>query len=249
MSFSYIKNVFPDFNYSSVYDDKLYNNLNTTKTPKVIERDSDIHNNYGRFDPTMNPINRPSTDYTLESNKIIEPFTLQQSQQQSQTQQTTTTKPQQLSSTSTIVNNNQVFSNLPLVNNNIPSYTNIDFTKDLNVDNIYDYKAAQISPPPSTPSHVKSFKEAHDLTQGFPYVNEQKAALPGYRTIELMTNTNNIQHEQYIQHILSCKSCKEVVMTQLQLENDKLYKEEMMELVSYVILALFILLLLDTLAK
>ena len=56
-------------------------------------------------------------------------------------------------------------------------------------------------------------------------------------------------HTEYTKHILECGPCKELLMKQFGLENERIRNEEIMELISYLIFGLFILLLLDTYAK
>lgn len=53
--------------------------------------------------------------------------------------------------------------------------------------------------------------------------------------------------DQYIKHILECSKCKTIAIKQLGIDNDRFRNEEMMELASYIIFGLFILLLIDSL--
>jgi hypothetical protein len=57
------------------------------------------------------------------------------------------------------------------------------------------------------------------------------------------------KHLEYTKHVLECPSCKEMLMKQFNLENERIRNEEIMELISYLIFGLFILLLIDTYAK
>ena len=57
------------------------------------------------------------------------------------------------------------------------------------------------------------------------------------------------KHLEYTKHVLECPSCKELLMKQFNLENERIRNEEIMELISYLIFGLFILLLIDTYAK
>lgn len=56
-------------------------------------------------------------------------------------------------------------------------------------------------------------------------------------------------HTEYTTHILECSPCKELLMKQFGLENERIRNEEIMELISYLIFGLFILLLIDTYSK
>lgn len=55
--------------------------------------------------------------------------------------------------------------------------------------------------------------------------------------------------DTHIRHILNCKQCKMLAIKQLSIESDKYRNEEMMELASYVIFGMFILLLIDSLKE
>lgn len=53
--------------------------------------------------------------------------------------------------------------------------------------------------------------------------------------------------DQYIKHVLECSKCKAIAIKQLGVESDRFRNEEMMEVASYIIFGLFILLLIDSL--
>jgi hypothetical protein len=55
--------------------------------------------------------------------------------------------------------------------------------------------------------------------------------------------------DDYIKHISECNKCKSVLMKQLGIENDRIRNEEIMEVISYIVFALFILLLIDSFKK
>ena len=56
-------------------------------------------------------------------------------------------------------------------------------------------------------------------------------------------------HDQYIKHVLECPSCKELLMKQFNIETDRIRNEELMELISFIIFGLFILLVIDAYLK
>lgn len=68
-------------------------------------------------------------------------------------------------------------------------------------------------------------------------------------TRERFEDNTQQNHSQYTKHILECPSCKELLMKQFGLENERIRNEEIMELISYLIFGLFILLLIDMYAK
>lgn len=54
-----------------------------------------------------------------------------------------------------------------------------------------------------------------------------------------------IDHQIYIKHILECNYCKDIILKQYKLQDDKLFKEEMIELISFIAFGIFILMFLD----
>jgi hypothetical protein len=62
-------------------------------------------------------------------------------------------------------------------------------------------------------------------------------------TIETIENTGDIDHSVYIKHVANCEVCKKG----LNLELDKIKMDEWMELISYIVFGIFILLLIDNL--
>lgn len=75
------------------------------------------------------------------------------------------------------------------------------------------------------------------------------------RILESFDGKNEISDENsnscdvHTKHILSCASCKRLLMKQFNIENDRLKTEEMMEMFSYMMFGLFILLLIDNIQK
>lgn len=64
-------------------------------------------------------------------------------------------------------------------------------------------------------------------------------------TIPLTPNS----HTEYINHVLQCEQCKNIITKQLNLDIDKAKMDEWMELLSYILFGIFILLLLDSFKK
>lgn len=72
--------------------------------------------------------------------------------------------------------------------------------------------------------------------------------------LETFTNetTNNCEFlncDSYIKHISECGRCKAILLKQFGIETDRIRTEEILELISYIIFGLFILLLLDYLKR
>ena len=159
MSYSYVKSVFPNFQYSNVYNSKIYDNLNVSKEQKVFEA-ADLQNLNSNFsDLTVFEEEKPSKSK-------IETF-----------------------------QDNQRFFNEPLPKDIIP------------------------------PNNNKIYPERFEQPQ------------------------KSDDHLEYTKHVLECPKCKELLMKQFGLENDRIRNEEIMELISFVIFGLFILLLIDSYAK
>lgn len=59
----------------------------------------------------------------------------------------------------------------------------------------------------------------------------------------------DIDCDSHINHVLSCIKCKQIVIKQLNLEMDKERNEEIMELVSYMLFGVFVLLIIDNLTN
>lgn len=73
-------------------------------------------------------------------------------------------------------------------------------------------------------------------------------SLPESQSEEKFDNAT-MSHLDYTKHILECPSCKQVLMKQFNIETDRLKNEEIMELISFIMFGIFILLLLDSLKK
>lgn len=64
---------------------------------------------------------------------------------------------------------------------------------------------------------------------------------------EVIENFENKDCDEYIKHVYECDYCKKIIIKQLGIENDRYRHEEMIEVASYIIFGLFILLLVDSL--
>lgn len=66
---------------------------------------------------------------------------------------------------------------------------------------------------------------------------------------KVVQQSDSFSCEGYLKHTLECAKCKGILMKQFNLESDRLRNEELMEVASYMIFGLFILLLIDNLSK
>ena len=202
MSYSYVKTVFPKFEYSTVYDDKLYKNLNMELIPsefKPIEASSSL--SLPEFSipkktevPVQVQMQGPQVSHLLN---YISPFDREASHEAQ-----IKDKKIEMFQQSSPQNNLKVY-NQPIVNNNIPNYNNIDFTT-----------ATQI---------IKN--EAKNVTE----VNQA------------------VSHDLYIKHVMDCDICRERLLKQFNIQTERIRNEEIMELISYIMVGVFILILLDNL--
>lgn len=76
-----------------------------------------------------------------------------------------------------------------------------------------------------------------------PYINNKN-------TIEKFVDTNTnttakLDCDLYVKHINDCNKCKSIVLKQFGIETDRIKHEEIMEIISYIIFGLFVLLLID----
>lgn len=162
MSYSYVKTVFPNFQFGNVYDDKLYINANPVNSIKtnITGLDNNLVN--ARIEPYQEPYKE----------HYQEPYQEEQSK------------------------SNLTFYNKPVLDQDIPNY----------------------------PSPLESF--------------ENKTA-----------PKSSTSHDEYLNHINSCPSCKEALLKQLGVETERLKNDSIMELISYVLFGIFILILLDSVKK
>lgn len=92
---------------------------------------------------------------------------------------------------------------------------------------------------PSTPKVVQ-YKQSSEI-------------MPTGQPLEAFTNESHgdcaLNCDSYIRHISECGRCKAILLKQFGIETDRIRTEEILELISYIIFGLFILLLLDYLKR
>jgi hypothetical protein len=66
---------------------------------------------------------------------------------------------------------------------------------------------------------------------------------------ESFSQSEQSSHDTYTKHVLECNQCKEILLKQFNIETDRIRNEEILELITFLIFGLFILLLLDGLKK
>lgn len=56
-------------------------------------------------------------------------------------------------------------------------------------------------------------------------------------------------HQEYIKHVLECNQCKEILIKQFNIKQDTIFNEDFLELLSFIIFGILLLLLIDTLKR
>ena len=194
MSYSYITKVFPDFQYSNVYDSNLYNNISgLNKSQQDVIQFKPL-NESESVSIAYQEINKKGLDTNIETN--IETY-----------QDVETLG----HGTNFLSQNNLKYYNQP--------YNELSTLQP--VDNVLINK-----------------KQLQDL-----YLPDE------IHIKESFSELKDSSHETYTKHILECYQCKELLLKQFNIETERIRNEEILELITFLILGLFILLLLDGLKK
>lgn len=194
MSYSYIKSVFPNFeNSNKVYDEALYNNINTLYTDASLglPKPENLERSQPNYKPPM-----------VELEQVV-------------------VKPE---------------SKIEGMSNVFNEYANTSLYKPENQDNLSYYNL------PMKPI-AKQNTKTHIESKGIEKFEEEKPKVQVSETVRCI----DADCDQYIKHVLECSKCKAIAIKQLGVDNDRFRNEEMMELASYIIFGLFILLLIDSL--
>lgn len=177
MSYSYIKSVFPNYETSNVYDENVYNNIQTSK---LRDSDSSLTSTPSAFDDEQ----LSKFAHSLISSMKGAPDEIK-----------------------------------PATTKLLEQYSNEIDSK----DNLHFYNIPRI------PQAIHNKQEGTSTKEEFQ--NEELTC------------------DVYMKHVLECNKCREVLLKQLNIETDRQRNEEMMEVVSYVVFGLFVLMLLDALKK
>jgi DNA replicative helicase MCM subunit Mcm2 (Cdc46/Mcm family) len=94
-------------------------------------------------------------------------------------------------------------------------------------------------------NNLKFYNKPRDMK---PYKEEFETNVANVANVTNFTNVDS-NHSEYIKHILGCASCKEILMKQFNIESDRVKNEEIMELISFIMIGIFVLLLIDNLKK
>jgi hypothetical protein len=130
------------------------------------------------------------------------------------------------------------------MSNTYSDYSEVSFTKPENQNNLSYYnlpikqQGQQVNQVPITQAQTVQVAPKK-IIETFEQ-NDQKQPQERVRCLDQ-------DCDQYIKHILECPKCKAIAIKQLGVDNDRFRNEEMMEVASYIIFGLFILLLIDSL--
>jgi hypothetical protein len=78
------------------------------------------------------------------------------------------------------------------------------------------------------------------------YYKFAKTLIDEAKSIESFTD---VDCDKYSSHVLKCNRCRSMALKHFELEHDKYKNEEIMEILSYIIFGIFILLLIEYLRK
>jgi hypothetical protein len=135
---------------------------------------------------------------------------------------------------------------------NTYEYSEVPLKRAEHQDNLkfYELPLKSISIPNNTLANVQIQQQQQQQQPQQQQVQKQ-IQVKNVEGFEGVTDVKNrcldMECDQYIKHILECSKCKSTAMKQLGIESDRFRNEEMMEVASYIIFGLFILLLIDSL--
>jgi hypothetical protein len=178
MSYAYIKSVYPDFQTNKVYDNKIYNSLDSINTSTQVSKENTIPAPFDALGVDE------ETRFARSLIGKAEGQELPSSTQKFKSIETLQNTPEK---------DNLRFYNIP--------YPFIQANK-----------------------QVENFEE--------PLKQECK-----------------VDCNAHINHVVNCSKCRGIISRQLNIDNDRIRNEEFMELFSYIIFGIFILMLIDSLKK
>ena len=95
------------------------------------------------------------------------------------------------------------------------------------------------------PINILNNKKSSDNLK---FYNSPYVPIYNKNLVEKFEDTNSkLDCDLYIKHINDCNKCRSIVLKQFGIETDRIKNEEIMEIISYIIFGLFVLLLIDSL--
>jgi hypothetical protein len=245
MNYSYIKTVFPTFENTIAYDKNTFNKL---KQPVSSEHNTHTLNvtgiNNGTGVPIGVPLKNESEKFYATQEKLLE-------------------SPIEYSTTSGT--NKEHFGDVKSNTNDVAEYTK-HTVPSKQIDNLHyynlpinkeylhpNYSSQKLNTTPSptkysSNSYIETFSDnASDKSEN-PVVL-QPQVLPS-QVLPSPPQLADGNCTQRYNHVMECNHCKEMLYKTLNLNTNKnSYTEEIFELISYCVFAIFILFLLDKIAK
>ena len=240
MSYSYITSVFPKFEYSNVYDANLYNNISGLNKKQFIDNIK------------FNGLNE-ATQYQEINKKYVEPMDIKPMDIKPMDMDI---KPMDinLEMYKNIENNGLLSENSKFLSQNNQTYYNQPAQKQKQKQ-IQKQIQIQI---PSNIINSNMINDTNVLTNKTQlqksYSSNLSNQIPtnynyNYNDNELTESFSENSHEVYTKHILECEQCKQLLLKQFNIETERIRNEEILELITFLIFGLFILLLLDGFKK
>lgn len=81
------------------------------------------------------------------------------------------------------------------------------------------------------------------------YVQLEDQTIKLEKFVNSENNNKTDSHEIYLEHVLKCETCLEIISKQLQTDNDRIMKEEVIELIAFIAFGVFMLMLIDKTRK
>lgn len=243
MNYSYIKTVFPTFENTIAYDKNTFNKL---KQPVSSEHNTHTLNVTGINNGTGVPLKNESEKFYATQEKLLE-------------------SPIEYSTNG--ITSKEHFGDVKnnIMNNDVAEYTKhtvpskqIDnlhyYNLPINKEYLYpNYSSQKLNPTPSptkySNSYIETFSDnASDKSEN-PVVLQPQYQQPS-QVLPSPPQLADGNCTQRYNHVMECNHCKEMLYKTLNLNNNKnSYTEEIFELISYCVFAIFILFLLDKIAK
>ena len=89
------------------------------------------------------------------------------------------------------------------------------------------------------PQPSQLFEQYTAVNQQFPFGNNSTSTV----------QQKNSSHEDVISHLANCVDCREMFIKQYNLEQSKIFREEIMEFVSYISFSILIIIIIDSFSR
>jgi hypothetical protein len=96
---------------------------------------------------------------------------------------------------------------------------------------------------------------AYDSSSFVEFQHQKATSTPNIQSVNRIESIERFENskvpmcEEYLQHVLECNHCKDIIMKQFNIESERIRNEEIMEVVGYIMFGVFMLMLLDSLKK